>query len=509
MTFAPGKTDWGITGPWERDLEADLSRMRAVFHASMLVSLIEPHERTALKIQDLLQSAERVGFDVVPFPFEDGSVPESLQACAQLVHRILGAARDGANVVIHCRGGLGRTGLVAACCVAAVGHSAASAIALVRRVRSHTIETPAQEQFVRDFASRCDPARRPPSRSLLSRFRGCLLGGAIGDALGYPIEFESSPPLGPPERLERAPSGKALISDDTQMTLFVTEGIVRARQRQRQGQDAGLVGCIQRALLRWYATQEPSAAGAIAPPHGWLFGQRRLHHRRAPGSTCLASLSAQLRGEPMPTVGSPANDSKGCGAVMRSAPIGLAAGSREQAFELARDAAVVTHGHPGGYLSAAYFASLVFDLSRQLPLLEAIEHADQRLAHEKHHEPVRDAVAAARRVPDAASMSRSFVESLGGGWVGEQALSIALACCLTSGSDPRHALWRAVAHSGDSDSTGAVAGNLLGAMHGLEALPQPWLDDLELRSEIDWIARDLYASAVLGCWLDDESYPPE
>jgi ADP-ribosylglycohydrolase len=96
----------------------------------------------------------------------------------------------------------------------------------------------------------------------------------------------------------------------------------------------------------------------------------------------------------------------------------------------------------------------------------------------------------------------SVIESLGGAWVGEEALAIALLCAGTcAGSSPEDvaaALWRSVAHAGDSDSTGSMVGNLLGALYGIESLPPRWLNELELRRVIDQVARDLWVAADGG-----------
>lgn len=364
-----------------------------------------------------------------------------------------------------------------------------------------------------------------PERSVspvtLSRARGCLLGGALGDALGYPVEFEPSADAirsrygaSPPADLAYA--GPARISDDTQMTLFTAEGIVRAAQGRADRDLSRVTSSVQRALLRWYETQggAPVAAGERAEPgeRGWLVDVRELHARRAPGNTCLAALGAQARAWWLPTVEQVPNDSKGCGAVMRSAPFGLAMPTREQAFLAARDAAVVTHGHASGYLSAAYLAALVFDLARGVALPVAMGYADALLSAERGHQEMAAAVAKARATAEAGPPGAGDLERIGGGWVGEEALAIALACALrVEGAGPdavARALWTSVAHGGDSDSTGSITGNLLGAALGVEALPARWLEQLELRDVTDRIASDLYAGAVLGAELDFEAYPP-
>lgn len=159
MTFAPGKKDAG----WDRDLEADLERLARHHGATRLVSLIEDHELDLLRIPALVDRARAHGIEVERFPIEDLSVPVSLADLSRLVERILAAYRAGETIVLHCRGGLGRTGLVAACCVVALGGaSAADAIAAVRRARPGTVETPAQQEWVARFARALSPARHTP-----------------------------------------------------------------------------------------------------------------------------------------------------------------------------------------------------------------------------------------------------------------------------------------------------------------------------------------------------------
>jgi ADP-ribosylglycohydrolase len=352
--------------------------------------------------------------------------------------------------------------------------------------------------------------------ALVDRFVGCLLGGAIGDALGYPIEFERETAriLGkygavPPARLAYA--GPALVSDDTQMTLFTAEGLIRVYLR---GAERGIwhpPSFLQTSYRRWYVTQVAASPEAARVDHpGWLMGERRLFARRAPGNTCLKALAG--KSDDCPTVESPPNDSKGCGAVMRSAPIGLCSRTRAEAFELGRDAAVVTHGHPSGYLSAAYFASVIHDLARSLDLPGAMAHADALLAGERGHEEMAAVIARVRALAPGGPPSPATIESLGGGWVGEEALGIALLCALTArDSSPAafaDALWRSVAHSGDSDSTGSLTGNLLGAMHGQACLPAAWRAEVELADVAERLARDLHAVWIDGKEdLDRQDYP--
>jgi ADP-ribosylglycohydrolase len=174
------------------------------------------------------------------------------------------------------------------------------------------------------------------------RFLGCLLGGAVGDALGAPVEFMDRSTIlrrfGSAGITRYAPAygGIGTITDDTQMTLFTAEGLIRGWVRGCFKGITSYTGVTAHAYLRWLQTQgeRPGCHMPGTDEPGWLFEQRPLHSRRAPGNTCLAALRA------MNYLGEPArNDSKGCGGVMRVAPVGLFAWRLdrppEEAFRLA------------------------------------------------------------------------------------------------------------------------------------------------------------------------------
>jgi len=157
LTFAPGKTDSGRTGEWRRDLDTDLARLRAAHSADLLVSLVEDAELVELGIEDLAVRTAAHGLDFVRHPFVDGSVPDDASAFEAFVERLVAQARDGRSLVVHCKGGLGRSGLVAACCLVACGHDPDFAIAAVRCARHGAVETAPQAAFVRRFR-RPEPA---------------------------------------------------------------------------------------------------------------------------------------------------------------------------------------------------------------------------------------------------------------------------------------------------------------------------------------------------------------
>jgi len=328
-----------------------------------------------------------------------------------------------------------------------------------------------------------------------TRIRGCLLGGAVGDALGAPVEFLSLQEIrarfGPDGPAAMAPyrGRRGGITDDTQMTMFTIEGLIRAWVRGTERGICDVAGVVHHAYLRWLDTQRETSSHPLFAERrdGWLFGVEALHHRRAPGNTCVGSLRAARSG----SVAEPLNDSKGCGGLMRIAPVGL---WPNDPFTLGCDIAALTHGHPSGYLAAGFMAELVHSLVETDDLKAAIDTARRRLQGERGHAEVLAAVDEACGTARRGRPSPETLEGLGAGWVAEEALAIAL-CCALAVTDFEAAVRLAVTHSGDSDSTGCITGAMLGAWHGPDVIPEPWLRDLELREELEILAAD-YARVV-------------
>lgn len=326
--------------------------------------------------------------------------------------------------------------------------------------------------------------------SLHDRFRGCVLGGAVGDALGAPVEFLARRIIlncfGPQGIREYAPAygRNGAITDDTQMTLFTAEGLMRAYVRGANKGICNPISVIHRAYLRGLQTQGYTAAVEVEMD-GWLAEVQALHSPRAPGNTCISALRAAREfGEPA------RNDSKGCGTVMRVAPIGLAWPSPD-VFQAGVDSAALTHGHPTALASTGFLATLLNRLLRGEPLPDAIAGAIDELKRYPGHEESLLAIEHALSLATTRTAGADTVEKLGGGWIAEEAVAISLYCVLVSTSF-QEAVLLAVNHSGDSDSTGAITGNLWGVMHGIDAIPATWLEQLELRAEITAIADDLF-----------------
>jgi len=259
-------------------------------------------------------------------------------------------------------------------------------------------------------------------------------------------------------------TGRAVGSDDKRGSLATARGLVAAA---RAGERDALPR-IREAYLDWLRTQDDP------------------HQRRAPGLTCFHALRAGGQG----TIAQPINNSKGCGGVMRVAPIGLVLPAAES-FELAARAAAVTHGHPSGYLSAGYLAAAVSGICAGSLLDEAAAAAERLLAKRADHEETSSAVQEATRLAADGADPLTAIPALGRGWVGEEALAIALFCALRFPTDWRRAVLAAVNHDGDSDSTGSICGAILGAALGPDAIPAEWVSSVEERAEIERLAEAL------------------
>ena len=333
-------------------------------------------------------------------------------------------------------------------------------------------------------------------------FRGCLLGGAIGDALGAPVEFLSRAEIRGRyggqgiERFDVAYGREGAITDDTQMTMFTAEGLLQAVRLRRSGSDERPEGVVHRAYLRWLRTQHFTArlSSSGSETSGWLIHVPALHACRAPGATCLTALGSGLIGRP----GQSFNNSKGCGGVMRIAPCALV--KEWDPYELGRDVAAITHGHPSGYLAAGALAVIVRTVLEGHDVAKGVSAALVRLVPETGGGQCVEALRKATGLWKARGPDGD-VETLGQGWVAEEALAIGVYAAMVGETDLRKGFTTAVNHSGDSDSTGAIAGNILGAIHGEEALSQLSLGDLELRDEIIRLADDLF-----DAWIDQPGW---
>lgn len=379
---------------------------------------------------------------------------------------------------------------------------------------------------------------------LNDRVRGSLIGGAIGDALGYPIEFMSLKAIkqkygenGYVDYREFNNAGKAVISDDTQMTLFTANGLLNYITRitiTNAFHWKILVESVTLAYKNWLQTQEGvENYYSYDPFKCWIRDIKELNVRRAPGNTCLSALRSLKQWREVQ------NDSKGCGGVMRVAPVGLLAAvdklstikdyygtevqrrewSNGQVARLGGDSAAITHKHPLGYLPAAFLADLIYHiLISEIPLTFSVLESYMWAVYSdigKEYETDREHIALdelwglVSKAIDLATRcdvsDETAIRQLGEGWTGDEALAIAIYCMMKHLDSFDKAVVAAVNHDGDSDSTGAICGNLMGAIVGYDAIPSRFINDLELKDLILEIADDIVQGFTQGDTIDRKS----
>lgn len=335
----------------------------------------------------------------------------------------------------------------------------------------------------------------------IDKFRGCLIGGAAGDALGYAVEFMDEKHIASKYGADgiseyELANGKALISDDTQMTLFTANGLLYGTTRGRmRGIMADYPTYIWTMYKCWYRTQtEKYPIQNKRNLYSWLLNVPELFSQRAPGNTCLSALEegSEHRSK---------NKSKGCGGVMRVAPVGLYFAGKNITYDdvdkIGAATASITHDHELGYIPAATLVHIIRKIAEEpgCSLNEAIKGAIDNTARlYKDAEEIGYYTDLMNKAVELASSNIPDIDAihqLGEGWVAEETLAIAVFCALRYDKDFDKAIRCAVNHNGDSDSTGAVTGNILGAFIGYEAIPQKYKDNLELLNVILSIADDL------------------
>ena len=341
ITFCPGKQQPGaISGSWARDLGLDLYAIEA-WGAAAVVTLIEDHEIANLDVGQLGNEVRRRHMHWLHLPIADVSVPgQTFEAAwVEAGDGIRARLRDGFDVVVHCKGGLGRAGLAAARLMVELGNTAESAITAVRAARPGAIETPSQADYVR----RQSVASRAPSTSradIIDRGLGALLGLAVGDAIGTTLEFKSRdtyPPVtdmtgGGPFKLQ-----PGQWTDDTAMTLALADSLIAA-----PGLDEA---DLMRRFVEWREQGSYSCTGS-----GFDIG-----------NTTSEALSRWKRsGDPI--AGSTDPDSAGNGSLMRLAPVSLRHWQdRAMLANVAARQSRTTHAAPEAVDACIVYADMLAD----------------------------------------------------------------------------------------------------------------------------------------------------
>lgn len=347
-----------------------------------------------------------------------------------------------------------------------------------------------------------------------NKYYSCLLGGAIADSLGSPIEFLSFEDIKKKygndgvTKYESAYGVVGGITDDTQMTLFTAEGLLRTFIHNKLDNKSKWSYSLYKLYLtqsyqRWLETQGVNLfCERPEVINGRLITYKELHNRRAPGNTCITTL---INGEAD-------MNSKGCGTVMRVAPIGLFCRSvkmsMKDSFNLGIVASEITHGHITGTLSGGFLSAMIYALIDHT-IKDSIVMSIKILKTYQNYKETLNAVETSINFAQDGKSIHELIESIGYGNTAESALGLAIYSCLTTSSFD-DAIIKSVNHSGDSDSVGIIAGSIAGLMYDFMSLDNKWIDNLELRSVIYDIAGDLYDCRdwdVLECKIQSDKYP--
>ncbi|MGW2637414.1 ADP-ribosylglycohydrolase family protein [Streptomyces sp. NPDC001348] len=341
---------------------------------------------------------------------------------------------------------------------------------------------------------------RVEQQDFRSRVRGTLLGVAVGDALGAPVDELGTEEIRAGYGVEGLVDlavgygRRGAVTHHTQLTLFSVDGLIRAQVRRDTGAWHPPTD-LHRAYLRWAATQRDWGPDERRKEDGWLAREEWLYARRDPTRALLLGFGDENMG----TLEKPRNPGElGPEAVARSAPFGLLVGWEPQlVVQLAVECAAQTHGHPTAYLSAGAYALIVHALARGESLDAAVQRALAMLAARPGHQPVSDALQQALGTVRQGMPTPARVEELVGDGAADGMLAGAVYCALVA-EDVRHGLCLAVNQAGPSAAAGALTGGLLGALHGETALPPAWLAELEGRPTILELADDFAMEMTQG-----------
>jgi ADP-ribosylglycohydrolase len=294
------------------------------------------------------------------------------------------------------------------------------------------------------------------------------------------------------------------------MSLFTANGVLVADTRVSIRGIGGIPhNYLPLSYRDWLYTQKMSFEESRKYKHrfsSWISHIPGLYSRRAPGITCLSALEEKETG----SIENPINDSKGCGGIMRVAPLGLMnynIGLKDLDREGARIAAL-THGHSLGYMPAAVLVHIIHrivfgeaELSLKDIVIEARDTVREEFAGDIHLKELTDMIDIAVDLSENGDSDLDNIHRIGQGWVAEETLGIGIYCSLKYKDDFSAGIIVAVNHQGDSDSTGAVTGNILGAVCGYRRMDEKWKTHLELADVILEMADDL----CHGCQMDGDS----
>ena len=340
------------------------------------------------------------------------------------------------------------------------------------------------------------------------RIRGAMIGCAAGDALGYPVEALSEAAIAERYGLrgitdyDLDENGTARITADTQLMLLSANGILFAHTRGAlRGIMAPVYKYFDAFYMDWYRLQTTERASRSRV--GWISAYPSLSSQRAPSPTSMRVFSSGKFG----SMDEPVNDSKGSGCLLRAVPIGLSY-SRDpnRIVELGANTAALTHGNEVAWMASGALALIIsLIIHQELSITEAVNKTLKVLdeSFPNSSTVVYELSRTIRSVVSLASSASSdldAIHALGKGWAADEALAIGLLCALRHENDIAGAITFAANHCGDSNNTAAIAGTLVGARIGFNAIPDRFVDRLELVDVILELADDVTMDCPMYDW---------
>lgn len=296
---------------------------------------------------------------------------------------------------------------------------------------------------------------------------GCILGTAVGDAIGLPREGLSRSRAqrmfgGPP--LRHALIGRrGMCSDDTEHTLMVAQALIAS------GGDPGQFARVLAHRIRWWLVRLPAGVGFATLRAGcklWMgFG---------PAQSGVASA--------------------GNGPAMRSALLGIAARDRDHLDELVRASTRITHTDPRALEGAAIVAHATYLIAHNPTATECSGALAEMLAYVAKESQLRTSMNAIVPALNDSLSAAAFADRLGlasgvSGFV-NHTVPVAIYCWLRNRGSFRDAVESAVVLGGDTDTVGAIVGAIAGTEAGADGIPRDWLDGLmEWPASVAWMRR--------------------
>jgi ADP-ribosyl-[dinitrogen reductase] hydrolase len=465
VTFCPGKVQSdAATGSWERDLGVDLDAI-AAWGAAVVVSLVEPHELDELRVPNLGYEVCRRHMQWLHLPIADYSPPgpdfeRAWKAEGRRLQDLLGA---GFDILVHCKGGLGRAGTVAARILVEAAMTADDAIRQVRLRRPGAIETEEQERHIRKLNLADGAGDRFDRSKVAKRDRaiGALVGLAVGDAVGTTNEFKSRDDF--PIVTDIVGGGPFALkpgqwTDDTSMALALADSLSQAPELD--------VNDLMTRFVSWWKEGAYSCTGTCFDI----------------GVTTRQALQRFLS-TGIPLAGSQDADKAGNGSLMRLSPVAIRhGGDREKRRRAAALQSRSTHAAPQAVDACILFADMIADAIAGDPLTSVLSPRDLLLS---------PAIASINNGSWRGKPERDIRTS---GYVAHTLEAAIWAVARTTSFED--AILLAANLGDDADTTAAVAGQLAGAVYGLSGIPARWRKLLAWGRRLENVAGALHLASV-------------